>query len=111
MSARPVKEDGDLLLLGSAQGVPMEVACRQWQCMARREPNSPLQCAHLNPTGRQQNEGAAAAAAEPASAAAAPAEGAVAAAAPAGGKVPAVSALAPSPAWKGAGQGSKKRRT
>ncbi len=53
---------------------------------------------------RQQNEGATAAAAEPASAAAAPAEGAVAAAAPTGGEVPAVSAPAPSPAEKGAGQ-------
>ncbi len=60
--------------------------------------------------GRQQNEGAAATAAEPASAAAAPAEGAVAAAAPGGGEVPAVSAPTPSPARKGAGQGSKKSR-
>ena len=48
--------------------------------------------------GRQQNEGAAATAAEPASTASVPAKGAVAAAAPAGGEVPAVSAPTPSPA-------------
>ncbi len=56
------------------------------------------------------NEGAAAAATEPAVAAAAPAEGAAAAAAPAGGEAPAVAAPAPSPAGKRAGQGSKKPR-
>ena len=70
----------------------------------------PRGCQNNARRGRQQNEGATAAAAEPASAAAAPAEGAVVAAAPAGGEVPAVSAPAPSPARKGAGQGSKKRR-
>ncbi len=72
----------------------------------------PRGCLNNARRGRQQNEGAAAAAAEPASAAAAPAEGAVAAAAPACCEVPqaAVSAPAPSLAGKGAGQGSKKRR-
>ncbi len=70
----------------------------------------PRGCRNNARRGRQQNEGAAAAAAESASAAAAPAEGAVAAAAPTGGEVPVVSAPAPSPAGKGTGQGSKKRR-
>ncbi len=58
----------------------------------------PRGCQNNARRGRQQNEGVAAAAADPASAASAPAEGAVAAAAPAGGEVPAVSAPAPSPA-------------
>ncbi len=70
----------------------------------------PRGCQNNARRGHQQNEDAAAAAAEPASAAAAPAEGAVAAAAPAGGEMPAVSAPAPSPARKGAGQVSKKSR-
>ena len=64
----------------------------------------PRGCQNNARRGCKQNEGAAAAAAEPASAAAAPAEGAVAAAAPACCEVPAVSAPAPSPAWKGAGK-------
>ncbi len=71
----------------------------------------PRGCQNNARRGLQQNEGAAAAAAEPASTSSTQAEGAVAAAAPADGKVPAVSAPAPSPAWKGAGQGSKKRMT
>ncbi len=70
----------------------------------------PRGCQNNARWGHQQNEGAAAAAAEPASIASAQAEGEEAAAAPAGGEVPAVSAPAPSPAWKGAGQGSKKSR-
>ncbi len=58
----------------------------------------PRGCLNNSRQGSQQNKGAVAAAAEPASAAAAPAEGAVAAAAPASGEVPAASAPAPSPA-------------
>ncbi len=72
----------------------------------RRElPREPLRLdqedAGTTPDEDACNEGAAAAAAEPAAAAAAPAEGAAAAAAPAGGEAPAVAAPAPSPAGKG----------
>ncbi len=80
----------------------------------RRElPSEPLRLdqedAGTKPDEDACNEGAAAAAAEPAAAAAAPAEGAAAAAAPAGGEAPAVAAPAPSPAGKGTGRGKKPR--
>jgi hypothetical protein len=41
--------DMDLEFMGSAQGVLMELRCRQWQSMPARDPNSPPQYAHLKP--------------------------------------------------------------
>ncbi len=49
--ARPVY-DMDLVLFGSLHGVPKEAGCRRWKAMASREPNSPLQWMHLNPSAR-----------------------------------------------------------
>jgi hypothetical protein len=48
MLARAAK-DMDLLLIGSAHGVPTEVGCRWWQSIAGREANPLLQWAHRYP--------------------------------------------------------------